>query len=78
MVVGTVFIADLRDGLIKVYGINVCMLALKIWHYMKNKLKQGCGVTKDGKYNVIIEEALSEFQQHLFDLTMPQMTKSAK
>ncbi|WP_341761620.1 IS1634 family transposase [Candidatus Tisiphia endosymbiont of Thecophora atra] len=85
--------------------VFVCMLALKIWHYMKNKLKQGCGVTKDGKYNVTIEEALreldkvcflyytikgckvarlpklSEFQQNLFnlfDLTMPQMTKSAK
>ncbi|WP_341756558.1 MULTISPECIES: hypothetical protein [unclassified Candidatus Tisiphia] len=33
---------------------------------MKNKLKYGCGVTKDGKYNVTIEEALRELDKICF------------
>ncbi len=42
---------------------------------MKNNLKQGCGVTKDGKYNVTIEEALRELGKYVFYITLSKVVK---
>ncbi|WP_375333306.1 hypothetical protein [Candidatus Tisiphia endosymbiont of Xenochironomus xenolabis] len=70
----------LRKGSRTKGHVFVCMLALKIWRHMKNKDKvcflyyniKGCVVARLPK--------LTQSQQdlfNLFDLKMPQMTKSA-
>lgn len=46
--------------------VFVCMLALKVWQYMKQKLKEGYGVEDSGLYNMTIEETLNQLDKYSF------------
>lgn len=46
--------------------VFVCMLALKIWRYMSDKISEICGKTKQGSYNLRIEEALVQLDKICF------------